>query len=95
MSGVHPLLLENALSRTRTHATCFRIKGGINPFYNVRKKNVNSIQGRIFFVIVISLSLHAPVECMVSTLLGPRSIVRFFNCGGSTRSTVCTLLWCF
>ena len=37
--------------------------------FNVRKKNVNSIQEMLFFVIA------RPVECMVLTLLWPHSII--------------------
>ena len=42
-----------------------------------------------------SLWSHVPVECMVSTLLRPHSIVRYFNRVWITRSAVFTRLWCF
>ena len=55
------------------------------------EKPLSGLQETIFFVI----ARHVPVECMVSTLLRPYSIVRYFNRVWITRSEVFTRLWCF
>ena len=74
MSGLHQLLLENALSRTRTHMSrCVSgKKRNKSIFMTSERKTLTQYKKKI------SLQLHATVECMVSTSLRPHFIVHNF-----------------
>ena len=75
MSGVHQPLLENAFSRIRNHMPrAFPDQYGINPFLYCQNE-----KRYIYARSNLSLESHVPDECMVSTLLWPHSIVRYFN----------------